>query len=96
MIEKSAKYLSKGSFADKRIDFVSVEETLAVADDIVVIVVIISVIVEFALLLVLRILTLRLLRSAFLLCIINLTNRKHCEGVNIASKDTIEGVKSPR
>lgn len=85
---RRSQYLSKGSFANEWIDFVPVEETLAVTDDVIVIVIIVAVIVEFALLLVLRILTLRLLRPALLLCIVNLINWNRSDGISMVSHDT--------
>ena len=65
-------HLSEGSLADERIDFVSVEEAFTVPDNVIVIIVVVAVVEHFALLLVLRILALRLLRSPLLLRIVHL------------------------
>lgn len=65
-------HLSKRALADKRVDLVSVEELLAVLDDIVVIVVVVTVVVQLALLLVRAVLALSLLRTPLLLRVVHL------------------------
>lgn len=72
--------MSKGSFADEGIDLVAIEEALSVTDNIIVIVIVISVVKDFAFLFIVLLTRVfawcLLLCSPFLLCIINLLKIK--------------------
>ncbi len=72
--------MSKGSFADEGIDLVAIEEALSVTDNIIVIVIVISVVKDFAFLLIVLLTRVfawcLLLCSPFLFCIVNLVKMK--------------------
>lgn len=65
-------HLSERALADERVDLVSVEELLAMLDDIVVIVVIVTIVVQLSLLLVRAVLALSLLSTPLLLRVVHL------------------------
>lgn len=65
-------HLSERALADERVDLISVEELLAMLDDIVMIVIVVTVVVQLALLLVRAVLALCLLRTPLLLRVVHL------------------------
>lgn len=69
-------YLTKGTFSNHIFYFVSVEEPFTTSDDVVVILVIVTLVKYFTFLLMWAIFPLGLLRSSFLLCIIHLKDRE--------------------
>ena len=69
-------HLTKRSFANQRVYLVSVKELLSILDDVVMVVIIIPIVVQFPFLLVRTILTLCLLRTSFLLGIVHLLAKK--------------------
>lgn len=72
----SSTHLSKGALADERVNLVAVKEPLAVADDVIMVVVVKAFVVQLALFLVALILALGLLRTPLLLGIVHLKTTK--------------------
>lgn len=67
-------HLAEAAFADEGVDFVAVEKLLAVFNDVVVVLIVVTVVVQLPLLLVGRVLALGLLSSSFLFGIVNLVD----------------------
>lgn len=70
--------LSKRALPNRRRDLVPVQELLPLLDDVIMVIIIVTVVVELSLLLVGPVLAQVLLRSPFLLCVIYLERMKHC------------------
>lgn len=65
-------HLAKGAFSYEGVDLVAVHPFLAVLDDVVVVVIVVAVIVDLPFLLVAGVLSLALLVTTLLFCIVNL------------------------
>lgn len=69
-------YLTERSLPNQRINFITIQEFFTIFNDIIVVVIVIAIVVDFPLLFVGRILTLRLLRPSLLFRIIHLKQNK--------------------